>query len=42
MKLAVMIPAFNEAKTIGAVIKAIPHLNKRISSMEVIMVERIR
>jgi len=42
MKLAVIIPAFNEEATFGAVIKAIPHLNKRIPSMEVIMVERIR
>ena len=39
MKLAVIIPAFDEEGTIGSVIKSIPHLNKRISSTEVIVVD---
>ena len=39
MKLAVVIPAWNEEGTIGAVIKSIPHLNKRVSKTEVIVVD---
>ena len=37
MKLAVIIPAFNEEATIGTAIKAIPKLNDRISKTEVIV-----
>jgi len=39
MKLAIVIPAFNEDRTIGAVIKAIPSVTDRISSTEVIVVD---
>ena len=39
MKLAVIIPAFDEEGTIGEVITSIPKLNKRISSTEVIVVD---
>ena len=39
MKLAVVIPAFNEEEAIGRVIKSIPKVNKRISSTEVIVVD---
>ena len=39
MKLAVIIPAFDEEGTIGSVITSIPKLNKRISSTEVIVVD---
>ena len=39
MKLAVIIPAFDEEGTIGAVITSIPKLNKRISSTDIIVVD---
>ena len=39
MKLAVVIPAYNEEASIGAVIRSIPKLNKRISKTEVIVVD---
>ena len=39
MKLAVIIPAFDEEGTIGSVIMSIPKLNKRISSTDIIVVD---
>lgn len=39
MKLAVIIPAYNEEETIGEVIKLIPKVNARISKTEVIVVD---
>lgn len=38
MKLVVIIPAYNEERTIGDVIKSIPNVNERISKTEVIVV----
>jgi len=39
MKLIVIIPAFNEEKTIKEVVSKIPKINKRISQTEVIVVD---
>ena len=39
MKLAVVIPAWNEEASIGGVITSIPHFNKRISKTEIIVVD---
>jgi len=39
MKLIVIIPAYNEERTIGSVIKSIPEVNGRISKTEVIVVD---
>src|SRR3989344_5023122 len=38
MKLIVIIPAYNEERTIGSVIKSIPEVNGRISKTEVLVV----
>ena len=38
MKLVVIIPAYNEERTIGDVIKSIPNVNGRISKTEVLVV----
>lgn len=38
MKLVVIIPAYNEEKSISNVIKAIPKVNERIDKSEVIVV----
>ena len=39
MKLIVIIPAYNEERTIKEVISKIPRVNKRISQTEVIVVD---
>src|SRR3989344_2162593 len=39
MKLVIIIPAFNEEKTISDVIKTIPNVNGRITSQEVVVVD---
>ena len=38
MKLVVIIPAYNEEKTIKEVISKIPKINKRISQTDVLVV----
>src|SRR3989344_7650631 len=39
MKLVVIIPAYNEERTIGDVVKSIPNVNGRISKTEVLVVK---
>ena len=39
MKLIVMIPAYNEEKTIACVVKQIPRKLKEVDSLEVLLVD---